>query len=82
VVEPAGIFTMISDKLRGNTTQVLTDSLARRITPRQAAMDLAQSRVLAAMTARGFKPTLDDALLQHIPPSRPPSRLDSSRPAP
>jgi hypothetical protein len=55
---------MITDRLRSNTTQILSDSLARGTTPRHAAMDLAQSRVLAAMNARGFRPALDDRLLQ------------------
>jgi glutamate dehydrogenase (NAD(P)+) len=64
VVDPAGVFAMITDRLRGNTTQILNDSLARGTTPRHAAMDLAQSRVLAAMNARGFRPALDDRLLQ------------------
>ena len=64
VVEPAGIFTMISDKLRGNTARVLRDSIARGVTPRQAAIDLAQSRVLDAMAARGFRPDLDHELRQ------------------
>ena len=64
VVEPARIFPMISDKLRGNTARVLRDSVARGITPRQAAMDLAQSRVLDAMVARGFRPDLDHELRQ------------------
>ena len=68
VVEPAGIFTMITEKLRGNTIEILTDSLARGVTPRRAAMDLAQSRVLAAMTARGFGPSLDDESLQQPSP--------------
>ena len=48
---------MISDKLRGNTLRVLDDSRRGGITPRQAAVALAQSRVLAAMTARGYRPT-------------------------
>jgi glutamate dehydrogenase (NAD(P)+) len=61
-VEPTKIFPMISEKLRGNTERVLRDSVGRRITPRQAAMDLAQSRVLDAMTARGFGPDLDHEL--------------------
>jgi glutamate dehydrogenase (NAD(P)+) len=61
-VEPTKIFPMISEKLRGNTERVLRDSVGRRITPRQAAMDLAQSRVLDAMTARGFRPDLDHEL--------------------
>jgi glutamate dehydrogenase (NAD(P)+) len=64
VVDPAGVFAMITDRLRSNTTQILGDSLARGTTPRHAAMDLAQSRVLAAMNARGFRPAVDDRLLQ------------------
>ena len=59
VVEPTTIFPMISDKLRANTARVLRDSVARGVTPRQAAMDLAQARVLDAMMARGFRPDLD-----------------------
>ena len=59
---------MITEKLRGNTIEILTDSLARGVTPRRAAMDLAQSRVLAAMTARGFGPSLDDESLQQPSP--------------
>ena len=55
-VDPAAVFTMISEKLRGNTLQILVDSRVRAVTPRQAATELAQSRVLAAMTARGFRP--------------------------
>ena len=65
VLEPTKIFTMISDKLRGNTARVLRDSVGRGITPRQAAMDLAQSRVLDAMMARGFRPDLDHELRRH-----------------
>jgi glutamate dehydrogenase (NAD(P)+) len=65
VVEPAGVFTMISDKLRANTEQVLSDSRSQGVTPRQAAMNLAQARVLSAMTARGFTGALSNpAILQ------------------
>ena len=56
-VDPAAVFAMISDKLRSNTRRVLRDSRRVGSTPRQAAIDLAQARVLAAMTARGFRPT-------------------------
>lgn len=66
-VEPEGIFTMITDKLRTNTTRVLADSFAHDVEPRQAAMGLAQSRVLAAMTVRGYQPDLND-LMTSIPP--------------
>ena len=55
-VDPAAVFAMISDKLRGNTLRVLDDSRRGGTTPRQAAVALAQSRVLAAMTARGYRP--------------------------
>ena len=66
-VEPGHVFTMISEKLRANTAQVITDSRTRGVTPRQAAMDLAQGRVLAAMRARGFRPTGSEAGRQQRP---------------
>ena len=66
-VDPAGVFTMISEKLRANTVRVLTDSRTRGITPRQAAMELAQGRVLAAMTARGFRPAAPDTDWRQVP---------------
>jgi glutamate dehydrogenase (NAD(P)+) len=56
-VDPASVFAMISEKLRGNTQRILNDSRRDPSTPRQAAIDLAQARVLAAMTARGFRPS-------------------------
>ena len=56
-VDPAAVFAMISEKLRGNTLRVLEDSRRGGTTPRQAAVTLAQSRVLAAMTARGYRST-------------------------
>ena len=56
-VDPAAVFAMISEKVRGNTLRVLDDSLRGGTTPRQAAVALAQSRVLAAMTARGQRPS-------------------------
>jgi glutamate dehydrogenase/leucine dehydrogenase len=59
VNEPV-VFAMISEKLRSNNRHVLVDGRRRQITPHRAALDLAQSRVLAAMTARGFRP--DEAL--------------------
>ena len=40
VVEPTRIFPMIGELLRANTARVLRDSVARGITPRQAAMEL------------------------------------------
>jgi len=56
VVEPARVFTMISQRLRDNTRHTLSDAQERGVTPRQAALDLAQSRVLAAMAARRSLP--------------------------
>jgi glutamate dehydrogenase (NAD(P)+) len=47
------IFTLVSDKLRANTTAVLEASRAGGITSHQAALDMAQQRVHAAMAARG-----------------------------
>jgi glutamate dehydrogenase (NAD(P)+) len=52
VVEPADIFTMISTKLRANTTAVLDESSRAGLTPHQAAYALAQKRVLEAMQLR------------------------------
>lgn len=56
-VEPGHVFTMISEKVRANTVEVLTECKTREINPRQALIDLAQGRVLDAMIARGFGPT-------------------------
>jgi glutamate dehydrogenase (NAD(P)+) len=52
VVEPADIFTMISTKLRANTTAVLDESSSAGLTPHEAAYGLAQKRVLDAMQLR------------------------------
>jgi glutamate dehydrogenase (NAD(P)+) len=52
VVEPADIFTMISTKLRANTTAVLDESTRAGLTPHEAAYALAQKRVLEAMQLR------------------------------
>lgn len=55
-VDPSDIFTMISDRLRGNTIQVLADANSAGTTPHQAARALARRRVLAAMEFRGQRP--------------------------
>lgn len=52
VVEPAEIFTMISAKLRANTSAVLEESSRNSQTPHEAAYALAQKRVLEAMQLR------------------------------
>jgi glutamate dehydrogenase/leucine dehydrogenase len=52
VVEPADIFTMISTKLRANTTAVLDESSSAGLTPHEAAYGLAQKRVFDAMQLR------------------------------
>lgn len=56
-VDPASVFAMISEKLRGNTLRILHDRRRDGSTPREAGIGLAPSRVLAAMTVRGFRPT-------------------------
>ena len=58
VVEPGGVFAMISEKLRANALQVVTDSQSMDIPALEAAHQLAQARVMAAMQARGFTPKL------------------------
>jgi glutamate dehydrogenase (NAD(P)+) len=52
VVEPGDIITMISTKLRANTTAVLDESSSAGLTPHEAAYGLAQKRVLEAMQLR------------------------------
>ena len=52
-IEPNEIFTMISTKLRANTTAVLEASHQGCVTTHEAAYKLAQDRVLAAMQLRG-----------------------------
>ncbi|APX01387.1 Glu/Leu/Phe/Val family dehydrogenase [Arthrobacter sp. QXT-31] len=52
VVDPADIFTMISDKLRANTAAVLDESCRAGLTPHEAAYRLAEQRVLEAMKLR------------------------------
>jgi glutamate dehydrogenase (NAD(P)+) len=66
-VDPAGVFAMISQKLRSNTLQVISDSRSHNVSPRQAAMAIAQSRVLAAMSARGFRAAATDLWHQQRP---------------
>lgn len=44
----------IAERVRRNTRQVLEDSRARRIPPRQAAVELAESRVRKAMALRRY----------------------------
>jgi glutamate dehydrogenase (NAD(P)+) len=48
------VFQVIEDMLRRNTRLVLEASVAKRILPRQAAMDLAVQRVKKAMSMRRF----------------------------
>lgn len=55
-VDPADIFTMISDKLRANTAHVLALAASNETTPHAAARELAQQRVLTAMRLRGQLP--------------------------
>ncbi len=55
-VDAADIFTMISDRLRSNTVQVLHDALATDSTPHEAAQALARRRVFEAMALRGQRP--------------------------
>ncbi len=52
-VDPKDIFTMISDRLRGNTIQVLADAASSGVTPHEAAQALARRRVFEAMVLRG-----------------------------
>lgn len=53
VVDPTEVFTMISTKLRANTTLVIDESRRRGVPQHQAASSLAQERVRAAMDLRG-----------------------------
>lgn len=55
-VEPEGVFAMIRQKLRENADRVVADSLRMDVTPLEAAHTLARTRVMDAMTARGFDP--------------------------
>jgi glutamate dehydrogenase (NAD(P)+) len=51
--EPAQIFSLISAKLRGNTETVLAHARTRNIRPHEAARQIAQERVHAAMRLKG-----------------------------
>ncbi len=53
VVNSDDIFSMVTDKLRANTVQVLSASERLGITPHLAAQQMAQDRVRAAMRLRG-----------------------------
>jgi glutamate dehydrogenase (NAD(P)+) len=52
-VEPEAIFTMVTQKLRANTTAVLDASDRLGVTPHVAAQQMAEERVSAAMRLRG-----------------------------
>ncbi len=56
VVDPEGVFTMISQKLRANAVRVISDSQTMGVSSLEAAHRLAQTRVMSAMKARGFSP--------------------------
>ena len=47
-------FEAIDEKIRGNTEAVLAEVKAKRILPREAAVNLATQRVRAAMGCRRF----------------------------
>lgn len=47
------VFASISEKLRGNTHQVLDESWRQHLTPHQAGRRLAENRVRAAMRSKG-----------------------------
>ena len=46
-------FTMIESKIKKNTELVVRDSMDRKLTPRQVALEIAQTRVLDAMEKKG-----------------------------
>ena len=48
----AAAFEAIAERIRANTASVLEAAAARRVLPRQAAVDLARERVRAAMATR------------------------------
>ncbi len=56
VIDPADIFSMITTKLRTNTSEVLDESERSGTTPHEAALLLAQRRVREAMRLRGRLP--------------------------
>ncbi len=47
------MFQTVREKIRANTVKVLETAQTRKITPREAAIGIAQERVLAAMMKRG-----------------------------
>jgi glutamate dehydrogenase (NAD(P)+) len=51
--ETEAIFTVVSEKLRMNTVQVLQEARSRHVTTHQAAREIAQDRVRKAMRLRG-----------------------------
>ena len=54
--DPTGIFTLISDKLRANTTLVLQEAQASNEKTHDTALRLAQDRVGVAMELKGRRP--------------------------
>lgn len=52
-VDPADVFAMISTKMRANAVTMIVESRRRGVTPHEAALLLAQSRVRTAMELRG-----------------------------
>jgi glutamate dehydrogenase (NAD(P)+) len=55
-VDPADVFPMISTKMRANAVTVIEERRRRGVTPHEAALLLAQSRVRSAMELRGQVP--------------------------
>lgn len=53
VVDPEAVFGMITDKMRSNTTTVLTESARRALPSHDTARLIAQERVAEAMRLRG-----------------------------
>jgi glutamate dehydrogenase (NAD(P)+) len=51
---PSAAFAAIEERIRANTAAVLDAAKARRIPPRQAALDLATDRIRQAMSYRRF----------------------------
>jgi glutamate dehydrogenase (NAD(P)+) len=54
--DPAGILSLVANRIRANTTDVLDEADATGRLPHDAARDIAQARVRAAMSARGQIP--------------------------
>ncbi len=55
-VDPADVFQMISTKMRANAVAVIEERRRRGVTPHEAALLLARSRVRSAMELRGQVP--------------------------